>query len=73
MYHRDISKENKEKLEKIKGIIQNILREKNYDDFKPVLDFGRRVDLSGRPVNEISFKFNQDNIIYSISIGILDK
>ncbi len=25
------------------------------------------------PVNNISFKFNQDNVIYSISIGILDK
>ena len=73
MFHKDISEENKEKLEKIKIVIQNILKEKDYNDFKPIWDFKRRVDLSGRPINEISFKFNQDNVIYSISIGILDK
>ncbi len=73
MYHKDISEENKEKLEKIKKIIQNILREQNYNDFKPIFGFRRQTDISGNPVNNISFKFNQDNVIYSISIGILDK
>lgn len=73
MYHKDIGKENKEKIEKIKIFIQKILKEKDYNDFKPIWNFKRRVDLSGRPINEISFKFNQDNVIYSISIGILDK
>lgn len=73
MFHKDISEKNKEKLEKIKIVIQNILREKDYNDFKPIWNFKRRVDLSGRPINEISFKFNRDNVIYSISIGILDK
>jgi len=73
MYHKDISEENKEKLEKIKKIIQNILREQNYNDFKPIFGFRRQTDISGNPVNDISFKFNQDNVIYSISIGILDK
>lgn len=73
MYHKDISEENKKKLEKIKIIIQNILREQNYNDFKPIFGFKRQTDISGNPVNDISFKFNQDNVIYSISIGIIDK